>query len=138
MSVAKKFSIRALSSQRATPLRLWVTPQFFDSCRNPSLVYWLPLAIAGWLRYLLAVDDELNPIEVTSDPMKEELQSKLTGIEVGKPETYHGQLDEILSNKAIFGSDLVEIGLAKKIETMFIEELAGAGAVCATLHKYLG
>lgn len=97
----------------------------------------LPLAIAGWLRYLLAVDDELNPIEVSSDPMKDELQAALAGITVGKPETYQGQLRSILSNEAIFGSDLVKIGLAEKIERMFVDELAGAGAVRAALRKYL-
>ena len=41
-------------------------------------------------------------------------------------------------NKVIFGSDLCEIGLADRIEQMFIEELAGPGAVRATLQKYLG
>lgn len=97
----------------------------------------LPLAIAGWLRYLLALDDHLNPIEVSSDPMKEELQEKLAGIVVGQPGCYQGQLQEILSNEAIFGSDLVKIGLADKIEQMFIDELAGVGAVRAALQKYL-
>ena len=97
----------------------------------------LPLAIAGWFRYLLAVDDNLNTIEVSADPMKEELQAKLTGIIPGKPETYQGQLREILSNQAIFGSDLVKLGLADKIERMFVDELGGAGAVRTTLQKYL-
>ena len=97
----------------------------------------LPLAIAGWLRYLLAVDDELKPIEVSPDPMKDELQGKLAGITVGKPETYQGQLKGILSNAAIFGSDLTKTSLAARIEAMFVEELAGAGAVRATPQKYL-
>ncbi|MGE4276407.1 MAG: mannitol dehydrogenase family protein [Lawsonibacter sp.] len=97
----------------------------------------IPLAIAGWLRYLLAVDDEGNAIEVSSDPLKDELQAKLAGITVGQPETYHGQLKDILANAAIFGSDLVQAGLATKIETMFVEQLAGPGAVRTTLHNYL-
>lgn len=97
----------------------------------------IPLAIAGWLRYLLAVDDKCEPMEVSSDPMKEELQAKLQGIVVGKPETYRGQLKEILSNSVIFGTDLVKAGLSDKIETMFVEELAGCGAVRSVLKKYL-
>lgn len=97
----------------------------------------LPLTIAGWLRYLLAVDDELHPMEVSADPMKDELQKKLAGIIVGKPETCQGQLKEILSNAAIFGSDLTVNGLAEKITCMFREELEGAGAVRRTLQKYL-
>jgi len=97
----------------------------------------IPLAIAGWMRYLLGVGDDGEAIEISSDPMKDALQAKLAGIEFGKPESYKGQLREILSNKVIFGSDLCEIGLADRIEQMFVEELAGPGAVRATLRKYL-
>ena len=98
----------------------------------------IPLAIAGWLRYLLGVDDEGQPMEISADPMKEALCAQLAGIEVGKPQLYQGQLRPILSNKVIFGSDLCEISLADRIEQMFTEELAGAGAVRATLKRYLG
>lgn len=97
----------------------------------------IPLAIAGWLRYLLGVDDNGAAMEISSDPMKDELQQKLAGIELGKPETYHGQLRGILSSEVIFGSDLCKIGLADRIEQIFVEELAGPGAVRATLRKYL-
>ena len=63
----------------------------------------IPLALAGWMRYLLAVDDEGKAFEVSADPLKDELQAKLAGIEVGKPETYQGQLKGILNNASIFG-----------------------------------
>ena len=97
----------------------------------------LPLALAGWLRYLLALDDEGKPMEVSSDPMKDDLQAKLAGIELGKPESYNGQLKEILANPVIFGTDLVAAGLADTIEAIFVEELAGPGAVRETLHRRL-
>ncbi len=97
----------------------------------------IPLALAGWLRYLLGVDDNLEPMEVSNDPLKDELQGKLAGIRAGDPSSYHGELREILTNASIFGTDLVAVGLADKIEAMFVEELAGAGAVRATLKKYL-
>lgn len=97
----------------------------------------IPLALAGWLRYLLAVDDEGNAFEVSSDPLKDDIQAKLAGIEVGKPETYKGQLKDILSNASIFGLDLTETVLADKIEGYFVAELAGVGAVRKTLHEAL-
>ena len=75
-------------------------------------------------------------MEVSADPMKDELQRKLAGIMVGKPETCQNQLREILSNAAVFGSDLTANGLADKIICMFREELEGAGAVRRTLQKY--
>ena len=98
----------------------------------------LSLAIAGWLRYLLGVGDDGKAIEISADPMKDELQAQLAGVEVGKPETYHGQIRPILANANIFGSDLTAIGMADRIEEMFVSELAGEGAVRKTLEAYLG
>lgn len=97
----------------------------------------IPLAISGWFRYLLAVDDNLQDMPCSADPLLEQMQTALKGIKVGEPGTYTGQLKEILSNKNIFGSNLDEIGLASTIEGMFVEMLAGKGAVSATLEKYL-
>ena len=97
----------------------------------------IPLAIAGWLRYLLAIDDNGNAFEVSADPLKDELQAKLSGIEFGKPETVTDQLDGILSNASIFGSDLTKTVLADKIKAYFKAEIAGAGAIRKTLHEAL-
>ena len=97
----------------------------------------IPLALAGWLRYLLEKDDNLNDFKASSDPMLDELKEKLTGIEVGNPSTYNGQLKDILSNEILFGVNLEEAGLADKVETMFKEMLDGKGAVRDTLKKYL-
>ena len=46
-------------------------------------------------------------------------------------------LRPILANASIFGVDLTTTPLADKIEQIFVEELAGPGAVRATLRKYL-
>ena len=105
---------------------------------DPKTLTYIPLVIAGWLRYLLAVDDEGKPFPCSGDPMLAELQEKLAGIALGQPESAKGKLEGILRNPVIFGSDLVEMGLAQKIEGMLGELLAGPGAVRATLRKYLG
>ena len=97
----------------------------------------IPLAIAGWLRYLLGVDDNGEPIEISADPLKDELCAHLAGIELGKPESYCGQLKAILSNETIFGSDLCALGMDKLIEEIFVKEISGKGAVRATLKEYL-
>lgn len=97
----------------------------------------IPLALAGWCRYLLAIDDAGNTFELSADPMIPELTKQLEGIVVGKPETYQGQLKAILSNANIFGVDLYQAGIGELVEQMFCEEIAGAGAVRATLKKYL-
>lgn len=98
----------------------------------------IPLGIAGWLRYMLAVDDEGRRYELAPDPMNEEIQEQLKGIVVGKPETFDGQLKAILSNERIFFVNIYQTGLGEKIETMFREMIAGPGAVKATVHKYVG
>ena len=103
--------------------------------RDLNTLVSIPLAIAGWLRYLLAIDDNGNAFEVSADPLKDELQAKLSGIEFGKPETVTDQLDGILSNASIFGSDLTKTVLADKIKAYFKAEIAGAGAVRKTLHE---
>lgn len=96
----------------------------------------IPLAIAGWCRYLLGVDDEGNKFELSSDPMIPELTEELKGIEVGNTESYKGQLKPILSNANIFGIDLYKAGIGDKTEGMFKELIAGKGAVRKTLEKY--
>ena len=97
----------------------------------------IPLALAGWLRYLLAVDDNGEAFTVSADPMLAQLQEAMSGIELGKPETIGDKLQPILSNASIFGVSLYEAGLAEKVQGLFAELIAGPGAVRATLKKYL-
>ena len=98
----------------------------------------IPLAIAGWLRYLLGVDDKGQEMPVSPDPMLAQLQSELKAVKLGKPESADGVLKPILSNENIFAISLYEAGIADKVEGIFKELIAGPGAVRATLKKYLG
>lgn len=97
----------------------------------------LPLGIAGWLRYMLAVDDAGKKYELAPDPMNEEIQEQLKDIVVGQPETFTDQLRPILSNERLFFIDLYKAGVGEKVENMFREMIAGPGAIKATIHKYV-
>lgn len=97
----------------------------------------VPLAIAGWLRYLLAIDDKGEEMPLSSDPMIEELTPQLEGIEFGNPDSVGDKLEDILSNENLMGLNLYEVGLGKKIEKYFKEMIAGEGAVRKVLEKYL-
>lgn len=97
----------------------------------------IPLAIAGWCRYLLGIDDKGQKFQLSSDPLMDNLQQDLQGVVFGKPETAAGALRPILSNAAIFGSDLYAAGVAPTVEAYFKELIAGPGAVRATLEKYV-
>ena len=105
---------------------------------DPASLTYIPLAIAGWLRYLLAVDDKGEAMECSADPMLSTLQEQLAGVKLGQPDTASDEvLAPILSNTALFGVDLCQAGLAGKIGQMLREELAGPGAVRQTLTGFL-
>lgn len=97
----------------------------------------ISLVLAGWLRYLLGVDDELYPMQVSSDPLLSEMRMALDGVEVGSPESGMGVLEPILRSKTLFGVGLYEAGLAPRVEKMFISMLQGVGAVRRTLKEWL-
>ena len=48
----------------------------------------------------------------------------------------HDAVSPILSNAEIFGLDLYEVGLGRKVEHFLAEMLAGPGAVAATIDIY--
>jgi len=98
----------------------------------------IPLALAGWCRYLLAVDDNGEAFELSDDPMLTELTAMVADVKVGEPETYTGQLKPLLSNANVFGVDLYEAGIGELVEELFVELIQGPGAVRATLVKYVG
>ncbi|MDR1599139.1 MAG: mannitol dehydrogenase family protein [Oscillospiraceae bacterium] len=93
----------------------------------------IPLAIAGWLRYLLGVDDLGRRMPISPDPYAASAGERLAGIVFGQPGSCNGQLTQILNNERLFGVDLYEIGLGEKIEGLFISMLEGPGAVRRTL-----
>ena len=98
----------------------------------------IPLIIAGWFRYLLAVDDDGKELELSSDPLLENLQNSLNGIELGEKDIdiVKNKVWPILANKEIFGVDLTTTVLSEKILHRFMQLLSGPGAVRQTLHAF--
>lgn len=104
---------------------------------DPTDLVAIPLAIAGWLRYLLGIDDLGEKMELSSDPLLDELTAQLKAVEFTKIETVDNNLKDILANEKLMGTDLYQLGLANKIEAYFKEMISGPGAVKNTLEKYL-
>ncbi|MBQ6173446.1 MAG: mannitol dehydrogenase family protein [Clostridia bacterium] len=129
----------ATDTSQKVPIRFGETIKSYvaDPERDPASLVGIPLAVAGWLRYLLAVDDEGKPMACSSDPLLEKLQAALAGVTLGDPASVGDRLRPILSDPALFGSDLYAAGLGEKIERMLAEELEGPGAVRAALRRYL-
>ena len=129
----------ATDSSQKIPIRFGTTIRAYidsDTLDVKDLTY-IPLAIAGWLRYLIGVDDNGNPIELSTDPLLDDLKAQLDGIKLGQPETVGDKLKPILSNKTLFANDLCEAGLYDKIHDMFILMITSKGAVRKTLENYL-
>ena len=95
----------------------------------------IPYTLASWLRYLLALDDQMQPMQPADDPRLAELQGKLAGITVGDSSSCKGRLAAVLSDATIFGTDLTATPLAAKVETYLSSMLEGPGAVRRTLHS---
>lgn len=95
---------------------------------------YIPLVLAGWLRYCMAIDDNGMPFAPSPDPLLESMQETLSGFYLG----YKGSLDsldEILSIDKIFGVNLIEAGLADSVKNYFGKMIAGPVAVRATIHE---
>ena len=97
----------------------------------------IPLTIAGWCRYLMGIDDEGNPFTPSSDPLLDELMGYVKDVKLGDTSLDTSILKPILSNDKIFAVNLYEVGLGEKIEGMFLELIAGKGAIRDALKKYL-
>ena len=97
----------------------------------------IPLTIAGWFRYLLGIDDQGEPLELSPDPRLEELAGRLKGVKLGDAGPFGDRLRPILSDTTLFNVDLCQAGLDSRIEGCFRELLAGRGAIRKTLHKYV-
>lgn len=97
----------------------------------------IPLVFAGWLRYLMAVDDEGNAFPLSPDPLLEAAGAYVAEYQLNDAPKDLSKLDKLLSNEKIFGVNLVEIGMAELVKKYFSELSSGRGAVKAVLEKYV-
>ena len=104
---------------------------------NVSDLKLIPLVFAGWLRYLMAIDDKGNTFTVSPDPLLDSVTPYVAGFQLSDAPKDLSVLDPLLQNAKIFGVDLVEAGLADLVKSYFAELSSGVGAVAATLEKYV-
>ncbi len=96
----------------------------------------IPLVFAGWLRYLMAVDDQGNAFTLSPDPLLDIATPYVAGFELNGKEKDLSCLDELLRNEKIFGVDLIKIGMSDLVKKYFAELSSGIGAVEKTLQNY--
>ncbi len=98
----------------------------------------IPLVFAGWLRYLMAVDDDGKIFELSPDPLLPEVRGYVKDIRLGQPDGAVDKIAPVLENSKIWGVDLKQVGLYDTVAGLFTELIAGPGAVRKTLNKYVG
>ena len=97
----------------------------------------IPLVYAGWLRYLMGIDDEGNEFTPSSDPLLEEARQYVADYELSSAPKDLSKLDALLANEKIFGVNLHTVGMDALVKQYFAELSSGVGAVTATLKKYV-
>lgn len=96
----------------------------------------IPLVFAGWLRYLMGIDDNGEPFELSPDPLLPQLTEYVKDIKLGDSIT-SDYFEELYCNSDIFGENLFATGLADSVTTYFNEMIKTTGSVNITLEKYV-
>ena len=128
----------AMDTSQKLPIRFGETIKAYLNSDELDVndLRFIPLVHAGWLRYLMGVDDRGEVFEQSPDPLLETAKAYVKDMKLGeKPDTK--KLEGLLRNASIFGVDLVDAGLAERICGYFTELTEGIGAVRRTLHKYV-
>ena len=97
----------------------------------------IPFFVAGWFRYLTKINDKGKNFEPSPDPMLTELVPIFAGYKIGSKTGFDQKIIDLLKNKTIFGVDLEQAGLVKKIEGYFNEMIKETGAVRVSLDTFL-
>ncbi len=123
----------ATDTSQKLPIRFGETIKAY--LREPTLhvrnLRVVPLLFAGWLRYLMAVDDEGKPFTLSPDPLLDELRPYVANIHLG--DSHIAPVEEalapLLHRKDIFGVDLYDVDLAQTVLRFFMEMIEAPGAV---------
>lgn len=129
----------ATDTSQKLPIRFGETIKAYHASKELKVtdLTFIPLVLAGWCRYLMGVDDNGTEFTPSPDPMLAEVQEYIKGIRLSDQSIPKDVLKPILSDDKIFAVNLYEVGLGEKVEGMFLELIAGKGAVRNTLKKYL-
>ena len=125
----------ATDTSQKVSIRFGETIKSYAADGEGAKLKFIPLAIAGWVRYLLALDDDGKPFTPSPDPLADYLKEFVKDIKLGDPDSVGDALHPLLSNAEIFGIDLYAAGVGEPVAGFVRQLVAGPGAVKATLHR---
>lgn len=108
-----------------------------DSKLQPENVQLIPLVFAGWLRYVMGIDDTGKEFTPSSDPLLNTVQSYVKNVRLGDTGPFEAVLHPLLADASLWGVNLYEAGLAGRVLSYFTEFVAGKGAVQKTLERHV-
>ena len=127
----------ATDTSQKLSVRFGETIKAYEAAENLSVddLEGIPLVFAGWLRYLMGVDDRGNPFTPSPDPLLDTLTPLLADVKPGGDCDVRAVLTPILQRSDIFGVDVSASVLGDKVIALFAEMIQGPGAVAALLEK---
>ena len=128
----------ATDTSQKLAIRFGETIKAYEKKGGTDSLVLIPMVIAAWIRYLTGFNDEGAPMELSDDPMMDELKA------IVKSEWFKNKepmdkaaVEKLLKNEKLFGTDLVKAGLADKITADLEAMLSGEGMVRKILHEKL-
>lgn len=127
----------ATDTSQKLPIRFGETIKAYMASDTLSLdeLKGIPLVFAGWLRYLMGVDDKGNPFTPSPDPLLETLQPMFRDVKLGCDCDVRTLITPILQRPDIFGVDLTQSVLGEKVISLYAAMIKKPGAVAELLEK---
>ena len=125
----------ACDTSQKIPIRFGETLKaYIGKGVDVSRLNYIPVVLAGYLRYLTGINDEGREFELSPDPLLSELTGIMNAYRDWKSASAE-ELKPILSRKDIFAVDLYESGLAERVTELFNEMNSASGKVREVLHS---
>lgn len=118
----------ATDTSQKLPIRFGETLKAYGRQGAEGLRY-IPMVLAGYLRYLTGYNDEMEAFDPSPDPLLDELMEIMKKYAGAGKSAGAEELRPILGRVDIFGVDLYEYGLAGKITACFNEMNREKGCV---------
>ncbi len=95
----------------------------------------IPLVQAGWIRYLMGLNDDGEVFELSPDPLIEEVKPIADQLKLDEEQDVKSIIMPLLKNEKIYGLDLSGTVLGDKVADYVKALTNGKGAIRKTLHE---
>lgn len=128
----------ATDTSQKLAIRFGETIKRYQISENLSVdsLKFIPFTLAGWIRYLYGEDDSGIDINLSPDPLLDELKEKIDLLYFGISQNeIHELLENLFSNDNIFGVNLYDVHLGFKVEKYVEQMFKNHGAVRDALRN---